>query len=57
MVTSATKAVWQTIQDPCENYSDMDFILRRIANPTIEQTPYGNGPLIVRRSVFPGKVR
>jgi hypothetical protein len=57
MVTSATKAVWSTIRDPCESYRYMDFILRRIADPAIEQTPYGKGPLIVRRSVFPGKVR
>jgi hypothetical protein len=35
----------------------MKFVFRRIANPTIKQTPYGKGFLVVWRSIRPRKER
>jgi hypothetical protein len=43
--------------DPSESYGDMKFVFHRIANPTIEQTPHGKKPLVVRCSVCPRKER
>ena len=35
----------------------MNFVLSCIVNPTVKQTPYSKGSLVVRRSVCPRKER
>jgi hypothetical protein len=55
--TSAAEDSRRGDSDPSESYSDIKFVFHRIANPTIEQTPYEKGPLVVRRGVRPRKGR